>query len=300
MSHQKARRCFCICLCCLFFSAPLNATAQEFLSSRLFEIGRELGLKAIRLGAFATQIAVHDDPQPLRYRFFGNKVILTPLLERSLSLPKEGKLDQAFTSALSQEIEAFYHELGYELARVYVSASPLSEEVKIIIDEGRIDKILFAGSGALDTFDLRNSLHLPSKTYNRFWLEEELERLRQVHGFVSMEPRLVTRKHAESMLQLDEFLASGGALSIEEIWISSRGQYELVIDCERPEGEGGLSYGTNYQPPLGLQVFLDYKNRNFLFDGDRYSAGTTVFVDTSNPLNRVSFQSEWKAPQIGP
>lgn len=183
--------------------------------------------------------------------FSGNVVFIPEVYETVLRLAgwgSEALSDKEQEAWLERTLTAFLHDSGYELASVLALRE--RDHVELLIDEGKLDKIIFRKQDPWTTVQLLFIVNLPGDVFNRPLVERRLElakaklRMREVQYEVVPVNEPVHRR-----LQLDD------PHLIEGLTLFRRGEpHELRVSFEKEERRPGLSLGIGVQPPDGLAV----------------------------------------------
>jgi hypothetical protein len=112
--------------------------------------------------------------QPLLV-FHGNVALVEDVYRAALDLPAGTPATPANARAVAIRLRRFLHQAGYALATVQARIE--GAQIKVEIDEGRLDKIIFLGGGAFETLRLRLDLRLHDDVFNKPDLERQLKRL---------------------------------------------------------------------------------------------------------------------------
>ncbi len=191
-------------------------------------------------------------------------------LEGNLIFPDEVYLalvDQTpgttVSSATAQRVRAqilkFLRRAGYELASV--EARVVENRLEVVIDEGRLNKVVMRGVGSIKTLALKLELTLPYNIFNRFQLDRQLKVLAEDYDVIGTTYKLVPvrdMEHAGPQF-IDTLLA---------------GAYQLHLQLGRRRfWEPGLKLHLRVSQPDGVSLGTSYWGHALLFDDDHWRAG---------------------------
>ncbi len=235
---------------------------------------------------------------PLAVDIKGNRALLDSVLRWVMDLPERGPPTPEMARRAERRLRGFFHETGYDLARVRVFA--FGDTLHVLVDEGRLDRIFITGASGGQALRLQVDLRLPGDVYNRFAIAEELERLEEKYGIEQLDAELMLLEPSPSTIfQLQDFVdlldAPG---SPAELWQYTRGRYALRVHATAGEAPEGLDFGARYLLPWGLQAGVSYTGSELLLDGDRYRAFVQVSGLRDQLLTEVEGTARWSAPPV--
>ncbi len=170
----------------------------------------------------------------------------------------------AMAAYLAERVRAFLLNAGYEIATVRGEAR--GEQIVLIVDEGRLAKIVFKGLGTLRTLQLKVQLNIPYRVYNRPQIMRQLDAICAEYGIDEADVKLVPTKEIEHVgYQVEKLDIQGFAT------IPPPGDYELHIRLGRQEWRGGLQLHAKYDGTDGLRLGTSYAGGGVVFDDDRWS-----------------------------
>ena len=82
--------------------------------------------------------------------FHGNTVMPEEVYRAVLSLPLDAAADRITAASVREQLEAFLHRSGYDLARVEAHVRT-ARDLEVDIDEGQLEKVVFRGRLTLAT-----------------------------------------------------------------------------------------------------------------------------------------------------
>ena len=237
--------------------------------------------------------------------FTGNLVFIPEVYDsvlRSSGWEDAPAEEDARAAWIEETIEGFLFASGYELASV--SARYNGEKYELVIDEGRLDKIIFRNVDPWMTVQLIFMLDLPEKVFNRDLVERRLRRVQE---------KLAVEEVGYEVLPVDEpnhrRLQIRDPGIIEGLTLLRPGEpHELRIFLETRDRQAGLQLGLDVQPPDGLVVGGSYLAPSVFADRDRLDVYGRLGVRVTDvgriPGNRVGLSQaggglRWSTPSIG-
>lgn len=221
--------------------------------------------------------ALPSAEEPMNLRFRGN-VVLIPEVYRSVlayagwdRAPEDPEERQHW---IEETLEGFLRASGYELASVVAIQD--GEGYELLIDEGRLDKIIFRNVDPWTTVQLIFLLDLPGKVFNRDLVDRRLERVRQ---------KMLVRDVTYEVVPLDEpehrRLQIEDPGFIEGLTLLRPGEpHELRVSFERADERAGLDVALGVQPPDGI-----------VLRGRYLSPGVFVRKDRTETLARLGIRA---------
>ncbi|HPJ37597.1 MAG TPA: hypothetical protein PLT75_04085, partial [Spirochaetota bacterium] len=133
---------------------------------------------------------------------YGTKIFKPEYLVIRLGLDTLSKKQPQYEKA-AEKIKNFYSLKGYTLVKPFLVIENRNE-LKIFIDEGRIDRIVFYNLNSIDTLRLRYKFTLKHNIYNRIHIKEQLTSLKNRYDFKSITAKLQKVKDFDkSFIQLN-------------------------------------------------------------------------------------------------
>ncbi len=234
---------------------------------------------ALVMSATAMGQSPPDQPETsLDVHILGNYLLLDPVLERAVADvidsadPPEATAQLA--EAAGQRLRTYLDETGFEMARV--EAVAYDGDLWLFVDEGRLERVFFAGAGTVQTARMQVELELPEDIYNRSYLERELERLRAKHDVRRVEADLVVEpdeRDAQTPHLRRRLIAAvqSDVDEAEAIWREAGGRYSLRVTVVGEEWGRGFDFGASLIGPYGLEGSAGYSDTDLFFFADRYS-----------------------------
>jgi hypothetical protein len=208
-------------------------------------------------------------------------------------LPAGGSPDE-----VDEVLTAFLVESGYELATVEVT------EGDILIEEGRLDSVIFIGAGGGTVLGFKLSFNLPGQVFNRSLIEQELDRLVKESGLADATWELVPTRNPinRSPLQLQE--ARLGTVTV----LQPGEEYELRVFVRQHPYAPGFDLGLGFRPPLGVFVNGTWRFGQVFLPRDRLTFFSSLGVDVGDladePADRLGITQAvakltWYTPPLG-
>ncbi|MBK6684412.1 MAG: hypothetical protein IPG45_08050 [Deltaproteobacteria bacterium] len=209
---------------------------------------------------------------------FGNDAIPDDVYRAVLALSAQSST--VAPQSLSEE--ALYTEValsdfllasGYDLASV--SATVAEDRIVVWVDEGRLDRVIFVGEGALSTIELKAALELPGQVYNRPWIARRLAALKESRsGVIGVKFEVVPVAAVDHQgLQIKDvsLLQTLRFQKPEQHW-------ELRVTFEYAGWQSGFDLGFGYRPPDGLFVQGGYRASALAFESDKLQLDSELAV----------------------
>jgi hypothetical protein len=238
--------------------------------------------------------------QKPRIKIFGNRVIIDEVYRTVIDLPKNARADRAAARLVKKQLLDFLRRSGYVLANI--EANVVRNSIRLDVDEGRLERIVFLGVGTFRTLQLKLDLSLPHHVFNRPYLKRQLRSLARKYDIGDVSYLLVPVekvKHKGPQIGL-------GEISGHEM-IPSPGSYELRILVGRAGWGTGLDLDLDYDFPDGLTFGVGYKEVDLVFEDDRWSVGGKAgfklreHLEGGDPfisVSRVVLEGRWYTPSL--
>lgn len=220
----------------------------------------KLTLYAVVMGAAFSSTALAAPP---RLEVLGNKVLSDYVYRAVAKLDDFDLLSPRLAQTVEERVNTFLLDSGYELARVAVRVR--DGGLELVVDEGRLEKIVFPEQDVLRALGMKFALDLPHDIFNRSVLEQQFPRLEEQFGVTieRFEIREVKREPNKGLAlskitRIDEFLE-----------LPEPSVYELFIFASREVLPPGLDLAAEFQDPDGFTGWLMYRFRSAFWRDDR-------------------------------
>jgi len=241
--------------------------------------------------------------------FHGNVALPDEVYLAVIALPEASAADNDTALRVREQCQAFLLNAGYALARVETAVE--SGHIRVDIDEGHLEKIIFRGTSSLRTVQALIALDLPHGVFNKPYLERQLARAKREYGIDVAGWKLVKSEKRKKIgpeigdleprgkpssppgAQAGSPLKGFGTL-IGRSLIPPRADYELHILFRRRAWSPGVGLVASLSSPDGFKLGLKYKNEDLLLATDRWAAEGTV---GSTIRNRLRDQHSYLAVQ---
>ncbi len=230
----------------------------------------------------------------------GNYAIIDEVYFAILDLPPGAKADKSTARLVGRQILDFLRRSGYLLATV--NAGVVKNHIEVLVDEGRLDKVVFLGMGTLRTLQMKIGLSLPHHIFNKPYLVRQLRSLSQRYGFEKVTYKLVPCRKIRH---------AGPQIGVDALWghevVPPPGSYELRIQLGRKGWGAGLDLGLDFDFPDGLAIGVAYLGEDALFESDRWMVGGLLgaklrnHLDSGDPfisLSRAVVEARWYSPAL--
>lgn len=218
-------------------------------------------------------------------------------------VPRKRKLNLSPKTAqlLAFRLQSFLHDAGFELAKV---GSTIEDgRAVLVIDEGRLSKVVFKGRSPVRTIQLKLMLDLPHQIYNRPFIERQLNMFRDTFGITDIRFDLVpVGKKNHTGLQVESLGMLQGAFTIPP-----PGNYELHITLGKNPWDVGFGVSLGFNASTGFKAGGSYSGRDVLLEDDRYQfsgeAAIRLFtsLDTNSDqlrLTSAAAEGRWFTPGL--
>ncbi len=242
---------------------------------------------------------------PPRLKVSGNVVFSAQVYEGVVGLPARTPIDAAVARKAEVTILRFLRRSGYDLARV--AARPGDGVVEVVVDEGRLDQIVFPDQDALRAMGMKLALDLPSDVFNRVDFEAQLPDLENQFGVTIQGYELVPAM--EDPRSGFELMALPGFKQLSD-WLElpQPGQWNLFVYASREELPPGLEFDADAEGPDGLVMRLVYRWRSLFAGDDRFEIAPEVGLRVQDivedpqgrrPWSRLGGSLRYLTPAIG-
>lgn len=266
------------------------------------------GLVLVTALVAASHAVVKAPPHTTRteLRFEGNVVLPTEVYRAVLSLPERAPADQHTADAVRDQLQAFLMRAGYVLARVETRVE--DRAIRVLVDEGRVRRVVFRGRGSIKTLRFKLALNLPQNVFNLPHLQTELTRLGLRFKVPDVSFRLVP---ANAVAHLGPQLGPSGS-DLDEVLdvlspfvdVRENGDYDLHILFGSDERSSAVKIKSTIKAPDGLTTGAEYLGPNLVLHGDLWSAealASVAYFDngdhTSSPRwSRLRTGLRWMTP----
>jgi hypothetical protein len=201
--------------------------------------------------------------------FHGNVLFNEFVYRALLDLPDEARVSLSTARTVARQIARFLHDAGYQLATVRARVE--GDHIRVDVEEGQLDKIVFLGEGAFETLRLKLELSLPFNVFNRPLLERQLKQTAARFQLQDFAYELVPVEEKSSSFQLDE------VTDLQALPFVKPGRpYDLRIFVQP------TAWGTGFSPDLyiggleGLGIGGHYQGRALIFADDRWDISARV------------------------
>ena len=230
----------------------------------------------------------------------GNWVVIDEVYRAILDLPKNARADKATARLVQRQLLRLLRRSGYQLATV--KARVVKDHIRVDIDEGRLDKIVFLGAGTFRTLQFKLNLSLPHHVFNRPYLKRQLKNLARRYDLGDVDFTLVPCervKHKGPQIGL-------GAVSGHAVF-PPPGRYELRILLGRHGWGQGLDLDMDFDFPDGLAFGAAYRGGDLFFDDDRWLTGGKLAIKLREhlgggepflSLSRTVLEARWYTPAL--
>jgi len=241
-----------------------------------------------------------------RLQVSGNVAFSPHVYEAVVGLSPQTEISDRLARRVETEILRFLRASGYELARV--AARVREGKIQVVVDEGRLRRVVFPGRDAMGAIGMSLALDLKGDVFNRLDLEAQLPELERQFGVTITGYELIRTDDDEGR----DFGLTGlpGFRSLSE-WLSvpTDGGWELFVYSQSDELPPGWSLNADLLGPDGLTTSLMYRWASVLLEDDRLEVAPEVGLRIQDVVedgegrrfwSRVGGGLRWVSPPIGP
>lgn len=181
----------------------------------------------------------------------------------------------------AKKINRFYHLGGFILAKTYlIEETP--EKLTLLVDEGRLQRIVFLGLNSIDTLRMKYYFHLPKRIYNINTVQNETQRLKKEYKYKDVEFSLKPAEKGDlAFFQLDKefdlpLLGKARLPFFGEI--TSRYNLEIIFVSKPLSESDTLSYGLRTSYKKGFIPEIEYYIPSFFMKKDSLTIGSSTGI----------------------
>ncbi len=189
--------------------------------------------------------------------------------------PRLETLREPWARRAVRRVVSEYRSLGYTWARAWWKTEG-NRKVRIHVDEGLMDRVVFVGPSVWKAVVLRAGLHLPGQVYHAPTVRKELRGIRKRYGFTQVYHRV-----SEDSQTQPTPLGILAPVRIMRIYAVSRESFGWGLDIDT-------------HPSWGLLPAVAYKHGGLLVKDDRFRAQLEIAV----PYRRYLFEAEPEAQWV--
>lgn len=203
----------------------------------------------------------------------GNEVVTTREIQSILKSQVGMPQNIVSINKSINEIEAYYAQKGYILARVMNIYDEPDGTVFVEINEGMVDEIRYSGNTKTKDYVIANNISvMPNTVYNDNLMQKDILRLYNTQAFGNVKRSLAPSEKDPT-------------------------KYCLTVEVEEKR-TGSISVGGGLDLTTGLFGTIGYADKNFLGRGQQtsltFSTGTGAMMGGDDVLNKADFQAEAK------
>lgn len=212
--------------------------------------------------------------------FHGNEALIDPVLLEAMDLPKSTRATRAMAELSAANLRRFFRITGYDLAKVQVVAR--DRALHVVVDEGRLERVVVHGQSSWRTVQVKLDLHLPGGVFNRVQLDREAARLKAKYGLTELRWEVRdTGDRDQTGVQLGDL----ESVPLELLWTREASTHELHLFTDDGGWGDGWGIGLALETPDGLRVDVSWSDAQLLFADDRYRADAMVGGWLREPLD---------------
>ncbi|MDY6934549.1 MAG: hypothetical protein SVZ03_10055 [Spirochaetota bacterium] len=194
---------------------------------------------------------------------------------------KKISVDRERYKSVSKSILEFYKKRGYTLVKTHL-IEETKHSLKIIIDEGRLGKIVFHRLSSIKTIIMRQEFNLKHKIYNKYAVERETNRLKKKYGYKDIHIIIQPAKEFDkaSFQLYKEFELPGlGKTSLP--FLDKFGYANSLIVVFEPHPSSPVNkfdYGLKTSYRKGLIPYVRYYHPSFAVKKDFLEIGSSIGI----------------------
>lgn len=144
---------------------------------------------------------------------------------------------------IARKVQTFLRDAGYEIATATASVSE-SGEMFLLVDEGRLEKVVLPGQSALKALAFQVITSLPDKVFNRPLLDKELARIHEEYG-IEVDRYEVVQVDEAPLQTFPELSA------LTEDWVPPPARHRLEVYLREETLGTGMTLHVDYRSPDG-------------------------------------------------
>lgn len=189
----------------------------------------------------------------------GNERVPLETLEEVIQRRSDEEIGEELAARTKAELLHYYYAQGYSLARIWTKVH--QGKLFISIDEGKLEKIIVRGRGAITTLLLEWWIDLPGNVYNQRLLRAELDNFTDRTGIKDIATQIVkSRVVREVGFQLSDWGI--------DVFGEKTSMYELHIIIA-PASGSGPGIGAITSPYYGFVPFVQYGDKGTFFENGK-------------------------------
>lgn len=241
-----------------------------------------------------------------RLNVSGHVVFSRNVYEAVVGLSPYTPINERVARRAETEILRFLRASGYQLARV--AARPGEDIIEVVVDEGRLRRVVFPGQDAMRAIGMTLALDLQQNVFNRPDFEAKLPELEREFGVTITGYEL---KPTEAQSGRDFGIPGLPGFKTLSEWLNvpTQGGWELFIFSTSEELPAGWELNADFVGPDGLTSSLLYRWRSALMRDDRLEVSPEIGLRVQDVVtdgegrrawSRVGGGVRWLSPPIGP
>lgn len=244
------------------------------------------------------------DPDPTgadMLRFYGNRVLPNEVYLAVLALPDDAPPSVETAAQVERRLREFLLASGYELSTV--TARVNDKHVDVMLNEGRLEKIVYRGRFTLKTLRFQLALEMPHEIFNRPALERRIRELAEEIGLPNVWFELVPSANVKHTgPQLEQVPAFRGVELLH-----AREPFELHLFFAENEWDTGVNADLRTGYIDGIEVGVNYQGSDGLLADDRWrvaasaGAGLRERIDGGAiypAFSRAFAEGKWFSPPV--
>lgn len=235
----------------------------------------------------------------------GNVVFSPNVYEAVVGLSPSTPVNDRVARRVETEILRFLRASGYDLARV--AARPRGDLIEVVVDEGRLRRVVFPGVDAMHAIGMTLALDLQQNVFNRPDFEAKLPELERQFGVTITGYELVT---TDDQAGRDFGIPGLPGFKTLSQWLNvpTEGGWELFVYSTHEQLPAGWELNADFVGPDGLTTGLLYRWRSVLVPDDRFEVSPELGLRVQDILtdgegrrfwSRAGGGVRWLSPPMG-
>jgi hypothetical protein len=234
----------------------------------------------------------------------GNEIFPRETYLAIITVPLDAKATPEQLELAIGDVELFLAKSGYAIA--HVTGSVERDVIKLNINEGLLEKIVFRGRMTLPMVRFRLALDVPRDIFNQPSVERQIHELSVNLGIEAPLWKLVETIDMKHQGPQVDSLGPLGTIKGQAL-LKKRQRYELHIVFPEKEWSTGLGLDVRITYFDGSELGLNYQGKKLLFQDDHWRVAVMGGVGFRNGIadnllyvfpSRLYLEAQWFTPRI--
>ena len=217
-----------------------------------------------------------------KVEIFGLKIFSEKTLKKRLRLNKLTHGISHFKS-VAKEINKFYYKRSYLLAKTFL-INETNSVLKVAVDEGCIQKIIFHNLPVIKILRMRYELNLQNKVYNKIQLNRELYKIKIKYGFKKVYAEIKSvKKYDNAFFQLDNeiqipMIGDASLPFFDKFGCRYNLDLYFIKGTPSKRKKKGVSYGIKTNYTKGIIPYIKYRYPFLFTKNDLLVTGSSIGI----------------------